>query len=120
MVQRGRQPRLAFETFPVCFFGDKFFRQDLDDDSAAEFGVNRFIDCSLTARTELLENLVIPQCCSYHRIVAFDLFNSQPSLHRNPVGISCADAVWALCLFTACGPMRSVPPRGSGWVTVPF
>ncbi len=44
----------------VRFFGDQFFRQNFDHDGAAEFGVDRFIDRSLPARTELLENLVIP------------------------------------------------------------
>ena len=69
VVQRGSQAGLALKAFHVCFFGDKFFRQDLDDQSAAKLGVNGLVDRSLTARTELLENLVIPQCCSYHRFV---------------------------------------------------
>jgi hypothetical protein len=38
----------------------QFFGQDFDHNRAAKFGVNRFIDRSLPARTELLENLVIP------------------------------------------------------------
>ena len=60
VIQRRGQARLALKAFQVGFFGSQFFGQNFDDHRAAQFGVDGFIDRSLPARAELLENLVIP------------------------------------------------------------
>ena len=59
VVQCGSEARFTFKTFEVCFSGGKLGGQDFDNQGAAEFGIDSFIDSALSALTELLENLVI-------------------------------------------------------------
>src|SRR6185503_13490350 len=60
MVERRGQTRFAFETLEICFACGQLGGQNFDDERAAELGIDRFIDGSLSALTELLENLVVP------------------------------------------------------------
>ena len=60
VVQRGSEARFTFKTFEVCFACGQFGGQNFDNQGAAEFGIDGFIDSALSALTELLENLIIP------------------------------------------------------------
>jgi hypothetical protein len=60
VVKRGGEARFTLKTFKVCFSGGQLGGQDFDDQGAAEFGIDGFIDSALSALTELLENLVVP------------------------------------------------------------
>src|SRR6185369_17408949 len=76
VVERRGEPRFAFETFEICFAGSEFGGQHFDDERAPEFGIDGFIDRALSALTELLEDLVIPQCGTDH-------FQTKPQIHAD-------------------------------------
>ena len=76
MVQRGSEARFAFETFEICFADGQLGGQHFDDESATELGIDGFIDGALSALTELLEDLVIPQRGANH-------FQSKPQIHAD-------------------------------------
>src|SRR5690349_529132 len=68
MIERRSEASFAFEAFEVRFFRGEFGGQDLDHKGAAELRINSLIDRSLTALTELLEDLVIPQRRTDHSV----------------------------------------------------
>src|SRR6185503_15479085 len=66
MIERGGETRLAFKALEVRFARRKLCGKNFDDECAAEFRIDGFIDGALSALAELLENFVIPQCRSDH------------------------------------------------------
>ena len=69
VIQRGEQPRLAFEArqpFSIC---RKETRQDFDRNVATEFGVARAVHLAHAADAEEVEDLIGPQPLSrQHRL----------------------------------------------------
>src|ERR1044072_2665932 len=61
VIESGREPRFAFETLEISFAGGQLGRQNFDDECAAELRIDGFIDGALSALTELLQDLVIPE-----------------------------------------------------------
>src|SRR5688572_8328235 len=61
MVKGRSEARFTLETPEVCFACGELGREDFDDEGAAQFRVDRFINRTLAALTELLENLIVAQ-----------------------------------------------------------
>ena len=59
MVQRRRRPRFAAETFQGLRVFGHFFRQELQSDEAAEFGVFGLVDHTHAAAAEFLDHTVV-------------------------------------------------------------
>ena len=66
MIEGRGETGFAFETFEVGFLGGEFCGKDFDDNGSTQFRINGFIDRALSALTELLEDLVIPQGRANH------------------------------------------------------
>src|SRR5262249_3937007 len=80
VIEVGGKLRFALETLEIGFAGGKFRGQHLDDERAAKLRVDGFIDCSLSALTELLKNLIVPQRRTDHLNVV------EPPNEIGPIG----------------------------------
>ena len=67
VVELGAELSFAFEAFEVCGLLSELRREDLDDDSAVELGVEGLIDRALAARADLFENLVLVDLRTNHK-----------------------------------------------------
>src|SRR5882672_3132712 len=67
MVQSGSEPGLALESFQVGFFDSEFGRQDFENNRAPEFLIDSFVNRALSARADLLSDLVVAEELPDHR-----------------------------------------------------
>src|ERR1035437_29103 len=67
VVELGAELGFAFEAFEVGGSMRQLGREHLDDDCPMEFGVKGLIDCSLAARTDLFEDLILVNLGTNHK-----------------------------------------------------
>ena len=67
MIQGRSKTRFALKTLEVCFSRGQLGGKNFDDEGAAQFRIDGFIDRALSALTELLEDLVVAQRGANHR-----------------------------------------------------
>ena len=72
MIEGGSKARFSLETLEVRFARGKLGRQDFDYERATQLRIDGLVDRALSALTELLENLVISQRRTDHRVGATD------------------------------------------------
>jgi hypothetical protein len=66
MIERGRCPRLALESFQSLPVLREFFRQELEGNKPTELGVFGLVDDAHAAATQLFENPVVRNAQTEH------------------------------------------------------
>src|SRR5687768_12712723 len=66
MVQRRGETGFSFEAFEVGFLRAEFGRNDFDNNGAAQFVIDGFVDRSLTAHAELFHDAIVAKGLAYH------------------------------------------------------
>jgi hypothetical protein len=67
VIELGAELGFAFEAFEVGGPLRQLRREHLNDDCPVEFGVEGLIDCSLAARTDLFEDLILVNLGTNHK-----------------------------------------------------
>jgi len=66
-VVEGRgKAGFAFKSLKVCFSDSQFRRQNLHHDMTPQPGIDRFVNCTLSAFADFFQDAVVVQCCAYH------------------------------------------------------